>query len=115
MKGESTRDLIILRNSEKERKRYREANLEKIKASKKEYSKIEIDCDFCECKVKKYRWKAHTETQKHNNNETIKKKEEEKLNNMTEEEKYEYFMIKKWQKIWIKVRLYGKCFRLFLK
>ena len=39
------------------------------------------------------------------NNERIKKKEEEKLNNMTEEEKYEYFMIKKLQKKWNKVRL----------
>ena len=39
------------------------------------------------------------------NNERIKKKEEEKLNNMTEEEKYDYFMIKKLQKIWNKVRL----------
>ena len=77
------------------RKKYREANLEKIKASKKEYSQIEIDCEFCECKVKKYRWKAHTETQKHKNNERIKKKEEEKLNNITDEEKYEYVMIKK--------------------
>ena len=53
----------------------------------------------------KYRWKAHTETQKHKNNERIKKKEEEQLNNMTEEKKYEYFMIKKLQKIWNKVRL----------
>ena len=79
--------------------------MEKIKASKKEYSQIAIDCEFCECKVKKYRWKAHTETQKHKNNERIKKKEEEKLYNMTEEGKYEYFMIKKLQKIWNKVRL----------
>ena len=44
--------------------------------------------EFRECKVKKYRWKAHTETQKHKNNERIEKKEEEKLNNM--EEKYEF-------------------------
>ena len=35
----------------------------------------------------------------------IEKKEEEKLNNMTEEEKYEYFMIKKLQQIWNKLRL----------
>ena len=58
----------------RKREKYREANLEKIKASKKEYSQIEIDCEFCECKVKKYRWEAHTETQKHKNNERIKKK-----------------------------------------
>ena len=44
--------------------------------------------EFRECKVKKYRWKAHTETQKHMNNERIKKKEEEKQNNMTDEKKY---------------------------
>ena len=29
---------------------------------------------FCECKVKKSRWKAHTETQKHKNNEIIQEK-----------------------------------------
>ena len=34
-------------------KKYREASSEKIKASKKEYNQIEIDCEFCECKVKK--------------------------------------------------------------
>ena len=33
------------------------------------------------------------------------RKEEEKLSKMTEEEKYEYFMIKKLKKIWNKVRL----------
>ena len=55
-------------------KRYRERNSEKIKASRKEYNKIEIDCEFCECKVKKCRWKAHTETEKHKKNEMIRKK-----------------------------------------
>ena len=104
MKGETKRDLTILGNSRKERK-YREANLKKIKASSKEYSKNEIDCEFCERKVKECRWKAHTETQKHKNNEMIKRKEEEKLSKMTEEEKYEYFMIKKLKKIWNKVSL----------
>ena len=45
----------------------------------------------------------------------IKRKEEDKVNKMTDEEKEEYFMIKKLKKIWNKVRLQGKCFRLFLK
>ena len=39
----SKRDLTILTNSEKERKRYREANSEDIKASEREYCKLEID------------------------------------------------------------------------
>ena len=86
-------------------KKYRETNLEKIKASRKEYNRIEIDCEFCDCKVKKCRWKAHTETQKHKNNEMIKRKEEDKVSKMTDEEKEEYFMIKKLKKIWNKVRL----------
>ena len=46
-----------------------------IKASKKEYSKIEIDCEFGECKVKKCRWKVHIETRKHKNNEKVKRKD----------------------------------------
>ena len=52
----------------------------------------------------KYRWKAHTETQKHMNNEMIKKKEEE-LSKMNEEETDEHFMVKKLKKIWHNVRL----------
>ena len=43
-----------------------------------------------ECKVKKCRWKAHTETQKHKNNE-----EEDKVSKMTDEVKEDYFMIKR--------------------
>ena len=39
------------------------------------------------------------------NNERIKGKQEEKLSKMTAEEKDEYFMIKKFQKIWNTVRL----------
>ena len=106
MKGESKRELTILTNSEKEiKKKYREANSEKIKANIKEYRKVEIDCEVCKCKVKKCRWKARTETQKHKNNEMIKRKEEEKLIKMTEEEKDEYDNIKKVKKIWNKVRL----------
>ena len=52
-----------------------ETNSEKIKAVRDEQNKIEIDCEFCECKVKKCRWKAHMETQKHTNNERSKRKE----------------------------------------
>ena len=93
-------------NPEKFRaKTYREANSEKIKANSKEYRKIETDCEVCKCKVKKCRWKAHTETQKHKNNEMIKRKEEEKLSKMTEEEKDEYDKINRLKKIWNKVRL----------
>ena len=50
MKGESKRGLTILTNSEKETKgteKYREANSEKIKASKREYNRIEIDYAVC--------------------------------------------------------------------
>ena len=86
-------------------KKYRGENSEQIKAYRNEYNKIEIDCEFCECKVKKCRWKTHTETQKHENNEMIKRKEEDKVSKMTDEEKEEYFMIKKLKKIWNKVRL----------
>ena len=63
-----------------------ETNSEKIKAVRDEQNKIEIDCEFCECKVKKCRWKAHMETQKHTNNERSKRKEEEKPSKMTDEE-----------------------------
>ena len=66
-----------------------------IKASKKEYSKIEIDCEFGECKVKKCRWKVHIETRKHKNNEKVKRKDEENLTKMTVEEKDECFKIQK--------------------
>ena len=55
--------------------------------------------------MKKCRWKAHTETEKHKKNEMIRKKEEEKGSKMTEEEKDEYDKIMKLKKIWNKVRL----------
>ena len=55
--------------------------------------------------MNKCRWKAHTETQKQKKNEMIERKEEDKVNKMTDEEKEEYFMIKKLKKIWKKVRL----------
>ena len=86
-------------NFREREKKYREENSEKIKASRKEYNQIEIDCEIWKCKVKKCRWKAHTETEKHKNNERIKRKEEEKVSKMTVEEKEEYFMIKKLTKI----------------
>ena len=105
MKGEGKTALPILKKSEKKIKKIQRKKLGEDKASRKEYNKIEIDCEFCECKVKKCRWKAHTETQKHKNNEMIKRKEEEKLNKMTEEEKDECDKIKKLKKIWKKVRL----------
>ena len=56
-------------------------------------------CKTC-CKLKE-----SIDTQKHKYNERIKRKEEEQLSKMTEEEKDEYFMIKKLEKIWNKVRL----------
>ena len=55
-------------------KTYKEENSEQIKAYRNEYSKIEIDCEVCKCKVKTCRWKKHIETQKHKNNDMIKRK-----------------------------------------
>ena len=55
-------------------------------------------CKTC-CKLKE-----SIDTQKHKYNERIKRKEEQ-LSKMTEEEKDEYFMIKKMEEIWNKVRL----------
>ena len=40
MKGESKRDLTILTISEKEIKKYREANSDKVKASKRNINKL---------------------------------------------------------------------------
>ena len=48
---------------------------------------LEVFCDYCQCKVKKYRWSRHLQTEKHKHNETVKNDEEEKINKMTEEEK----------------------------
>ena len=45
----------------------------------------------------------------------MKRAEEEKLSKMTDEEKDEYFMIKKLKTIWNRVRLQKQSFRLFLK
>ena len=56
---------------------------------------------MCKCKVKKCRWKAHTETQKHKNNDMIKRKEK-KLSKMTGEEKNEYDKIKKLKRVGIR-------------
>ena len=74
-----------------------------MKASKQDYTKIEMDCELCECKVS--RWKAHTEMQKRKNIERVKRREEEKLSEMSEEEKDEYIMIRNLQNILNKVRL----------
>ena len=61
-------------------------------------SKFEIDCEFCECKVKKCRWKKRIETKKNKNNERIKRKEEERLSKMTDGETEEYDEIQKLKK-----------------
>ena len=84
---------------------YREEHEEQSKVNIKGFNEIEIDGEFCECKVTKCRWKKHIETQKHKHNERTKRKEEEKLSKMTDEEKDEYDEIKKLKKIWNKVRL----------
>ena len=52
----------------KERNQRYKENGEQIKAKRKEYTKNGIDCEFCECKVKKCRWKKQIETRKHKNN-----------------------------------------------
>ena len=74
-------------NPEKVREREKKQRNKQIKASKKGYNQIEIDCEFCECKVKKCRWKAHTETQKHKKNKMTKREEENKVSKMSDEEK----------------------------
>ena len=51
---------------------------------------------------------------KHIENEKFKREEEEKLSKMNEE-KDEYFKIKKLTTIWNKVRFQQICFRLLLK
>ena len=45
-------------------------------------------------------WSKHLQTEKHKHNETVKNDEEEKISKMTEEEKDEYFKIKKLKQIW---------------
>ncbi len=74
--------------------------LEKGKEYKKKYRKLEVFCDYCQCKVKKCRWSKHLQTEKHKQNETAKHDEEEKVNKMADEEKDEYFKMKKLNQIW---------------
>ena len=49
--------------------------------------------------MKKCRWSKHLQTEKHKHNETVENDEEEKINKMTDEEKDEYYKIKKLKKI----------------
>ena len=95
------------KNREKRRERWQKYYrnnkteiLEKGKEYNKEYGQLEVFCDFCQCKVKKCRWSKHLQTEKHKLNETVKKDEEEKVNKMTDEEKDEYYKIKKLKQIW---------------
>ena len=74
--------------------------LEKKKDYKKTYNQLEVFCDHYQCKVKTYRWSKHLQTEKHKHNETVKEDEEEKVNKMTDEEKDEYYKIKKLKQIW---------------
>ena len=74
--------------------------VEKRREYKKTYNQLEVFCDYCQCEVKKCRWSKHLQTEKHKNNETVKKDEEEKVNKMTDEEKDEYYKIKKLKQIW---------------
>ena len=57
--------------------------------------------------MKKCRWSKHVQTEKHKQNETAKHDEEEKVNKMTDEEKDEYFKMKKLKQIWKTVWLRG--------
>ena len=68
--------------------------------TKKTYNQLEVFCDYCQCKVKTCRWSQHLQTEKHKNNEAVEKEEEEKVNKMTDEEKDEYYKIKKLKQIW---------------
>ena len=77
--------------------------LEKKKEYKKTYNQLEVFCDYCQCKVKKYRWSKHLQTEKHKNNETVKK---------DEEEKDEYYKIKKLKQIWKTVWLRSELFTI---
>ena len=42
--------------------------LAKNREYRKTYNLIEVDCEVCECKVKKCRWSKHTLTKKHLDN-----------------------------------------------
>ena len=61
----------------------------------KDYKQLEVFCDYCQCKVKKYVVQTFNKTEKHKHNETVKNDEEEKINKMTDEEKDEYLKMKK--------------------
>ena len=64
-----------------------------------------MECESCECKVKKYRWNKHGQTMKYIENKRIKRKEEVKLGKVTVEEKHEYNTTKKLKQIWNRVEL----------
>ena len=55
---------------------------EQNKTIERNITKIEVDGEFCACKVKKCRWNKHIETMKHIENEKSRnemvKREEEK-------------------------------------
>ena len=56
------------KNPEKVRemnKNYWDEHREKKKEYNKDYSKLEIDCEICRCKVKKSNWARHVKTSKH--------------------------------------------------
>ena len=57
-----------------ETKRNKEGSEEQIKAYRKEYGKIAMECEFRECKVKKCRRNKHRQTMKHIENEKIKER-----------------------------------------
>ncbi len=78
---------------------------EKKKKYNKDYKQLEVYCDYCQCKVKKYRWSKHLQTEKHKHNEMVKHDEEEKVNKMTDEEKNEYFKMNNLKQIWKSVWL----------
>ena len=45
--------------------KYHEERREGINEKKKVYSQIEVDCEVCECKVKKNKCARHVKTEKH--------------------------------------------------
>ena len=50
--------------------------------------------------MKKCWWSKHLQTEKHKHHETVENDEEEKINKMPNEEKDEYFKMKKLKQIW---------------
>ena len=44
---------------------YHAEHREEISEKKKVYNQIEVDCEVCECKVKKNKWARHVKTEKH--------------------------------------------------